>query len=610
MAGSNARRSRAWRRGIGLALAVGPALWSTAGAQAPAAPVAAAAAAAEVQNSALDAPLFYQLLIGELELRGGEAGTAYQVLLDAARRTKDEALFRRATEVALSARAGDQALAAAKAWRQAVPGSADALRYQIQILLALNRLNEAADPLRELIASAPAADRPGMIAGLSRLLQRAPDRKQAAEVTEQVLAGWRDGADTRVPVRVVAGRAWLAAGDAPRALALAREAQALDADAPGPALLALEMLPATTEAERIVVEHLARPKAAPELRLAYVRALTQAQRLTDAAAQLEIITRDQPTMPAPWLSLGALRLDLKQPREAEQALTRFLELVQNAPPAASRSSAGGNDDDDDDADNAADDRGRTQAWLLLAQAAEQRNDLKAAEGWLGKVDNPQRAAEVQARRATLLARQGKIREARELIQRVPERRTEDARAKLLAEAQMLREVKRWKEATQVMASANQRFADDADLLYEQAMLEDKLERHDEMERLLRRVIALKPDHAHAHNALGYSLADRNLRLPEARKLIERALELTPGDPFITDSLGWVEYRMGNRDAAIKLLRLAYSARPDTEIAAHLGEVLWAAGQRDEARRVWQEARSRDASNEVLRDTLARLKVNL
>ena len=139
---------------------------------------------------------------------------------------------------------------------------------------------------------------------------------------------------------------------------------------------------------------------------------------------------------------------------------------------------------------------------------------------------------------------------------------------------------------------------------------EKIERLDEMETLLRQVIALKPDNAHAHNALGYSLADRSQRLPEARQLVQRALELLPGDPFITDSLGWVEFRLGNRDEAIRLLRTAYSARPDTEIAAHLGEVLWAAGQRDEARRVWREGKGRDATNDVLRETLARLRVDL
>jgi len=133
---------------------------------------------------------------------------------------------------------------------------------------------------------------------------------------------------------------------------------------------------------------------------------------------------------------------------------------------------------------------------------------------------------------------------------------------------------------------------------------------DEMERVLRRVIELKPDHHHAYNALGYSLAERNQRLPEARDLIAKAVELAPNDPFIADSLGWVEFRLGNTTQALQHLKRAYASRPDTEIAAHLGEVLWVAGQRDEARRVWREGRTRDADNEVLRETLARLQVKL
>jgi Flp pilus assembly protein TadD len=142
------------------------------------------------------------------------------------------------------------------------------------------------------------------------------------------------------------------------------------------------------------------------------------------------------------------------------------------------------------------------------------------------------------------------------------------------------------------------------------MVAEKLDRMDEMERLLRRVIELKPDHHHAYNALGYSLAERNQRLPEAKALIQKALELSPGEPFITDSLGWVEYRLGNRDEALRLLRGAYRSRPDPEIAAHLGEVLWVMGQHDEARRIWREARTRDGANDVLRETLARLRVDL
>jgi len=557
-------------------------------------------AAKPVENSALDAPLFYQLLIGEIELRSGQAGNAYEVMLDAARRTKDESLFRRAVEIALAARAGDQALAAANAWRTARPESLEPIRYVVQLLVSLGRLAEATEPLRALIAAPPADERPARLAQLPRLFARTPDKRQALAIVEPLVKPYLDAPDTRTAARVALGRMHLAAGDAARALEFARQAQSQDAAAEGPALLALEMLPATPAAEDVVKAYLAQPKAQNALRMVYVRVLSGSQRYADALVQLEDAVRVEPNLAPAWLSLGALHLELRHPQQAETALRRYLDVVAAHP----------DQDTDDDGNPSTPSLGVTQAQLMLAQAAEQRGDFRGAEEWLAKVDNPRRALDVQVRRATILAKQGRVGPARELIRAAPERSPDDARSKLLAEAQMLREVKRWREAYEVFTTANQRFADDVDLIYEQAMVTEKLDRLDEMERLLRRVIALKPDHHHAYNALGYSLADRNLRLAEARDLIRKALELAPGEPFITDSLGWVEYRMGNREEALRLLREAYRARPDVEIGAHLGEVLWVSGQRDEARRIWREARARDAANEVLRETLARLRVDL
>ena len=589
------------------------------GAQPAAAPAAADVAPAPAAKSGLDAPLFYQLLIGEIELKSGRAGNAFEVILDAARRQNDESLYQRAVEIALQARAGDQALAATQVWRNAKPQSVAALRYQVQILLAINKVDETAEPLAAWLAAAPVIERPGLIAGLPGLLGRAPDSKRSLALIDKLVTPYLDEPGTRTASRVALGRAQAAAGNTALALSLARSAQADDPAAPGPALLALDLLPGTPAGETLVTDYLAGADAEPAVRLAYVRVLTQSQRYVDASRQLERLTVDRPQLPEPWLTLGALRLELKQPREAEVALLRYVELVGEAPPAAvaaanaagvGRVASDNEDDDDADGNTPAGGRDLTPAWLLLAQAAEQRGDLKAAEVWLAKVDNPQRLLDVQSRRAGLLARQGKVKEARAMIQAVPERTGDDARGKLVAEAQLLRDVKQWRDAAEVLATASARFPDDTDLVYEQAMVEEKLDRLADMERLLRRVIELKPDHPHAHNALGYSLADRGLRLPEARALIQRALELSPGDPFITDSLGWVEFRLGNRDEAARLLRQAYAARPDTEIAAHLGEVLWAMGQRDEARKVWQDARGRDTGNEVLRETLARLKVGL
>ena len=577
----------------------------------PAGPEKAAsdsAAPEKVENSTMTGPLFQQLLIGEIEVRGGDLGAGYQLMLDAARRTKSEQLFRRATDIALQGRAGDEALVAVKAWRLALPDSIDALRYQVQLLVQLNRVPEVVEPLQALLKATPPGERNALIGALPRSLARSNDRAQAAQIIEQVLLPYADAPETRVAARVGIGRGWLGAINGEKALALAQNSHELDRAAEGPAGLALEMLPGTPAAEEIVKNHLAARPDSNAVRLLYVRTLLASQRLVDATGQLETLTQNSPKLPQAWLTLGALRVQLREPVPAIAALLKYIELTQATDIPANESAAVASEDDD--APPATKEDALTRGYLLLSQAADQQNDFKAAEAWLAKIDDPKRALEVQARRASLLARDGKVREARELIRRLPEKSPDDARAKVLAEAQVLRDAKLWRDASDVLTQANKKFPDDVDLIYEQSMMAEKLNRLADMERLLRRVIELKPDHQHAYNALGFSLAERNVRLPEARTLIKKALELSPGEPSITDSLGWVEYRLGNRDEAVRLLREAYRGQPDAEIAAHLGEVLWVTGQTDEARKVWREGRQRDAANDVLRETLARLRVDL
>ena len=161
-----------------------------------------------------------------------------------------------------------------------------------------------------------------------------------------------------------------------------------------------------------------------------------------------------------------------------------------------------------------------------------------------------------------------------------------------------------------MASAVAKTPDDAELIYDQAMMAEKLNDLTQMEKLLQRVITLKPDYHHAYNALGYSLAERNLRLPEAKALIEKALTFAPADPFIQDSLGWVEFRLGNAPEAARIFEAAYKAKPDAEIAAHYGEVLWSMGQRDRAIAIFKEGLLLAPDNESLQGTIKRLRVAL
>jgi tetratricopeptide (TPR) repeat protein len=558
-----------------------------------AAPVAPEAPAEPTINSAMDAPLFYQLLIGEIELQNGQAGVAFQVLLDAARRTGDEELFKRVVNIALQARAGDQAVMAARAWAETLPNSADAHQTVVQLLALMNKPAEVREPLTTLLKVALPEQRPGLIAALPRLFQRSPDPKSVLAALAPVLQA-QTGA-LKPAALYAEAKLSINAGENARALELTRELAKALPESDDAMQLAVDLLPAEPQAEGLITERLQARPDQHALRQAYARALVQAQRPAEAAREFRLLTEKTPDNPAPWLALGAIELDLKHLPVAETALREGLKRLDT--PAAGT-----------DAEIRARADGRQQAWLMLSQVAEQRGDLKAAEAALQKVDGA--GLDVQFRRASLLARQGKMSDARKLLKPAPDASDADVRARMLAEAQLLREQHDYAGAANVLKAANERFKDDTDLIYEQAMMSEKLGRFEEMEALLRRVIELKPDYHHAYNALGYSFADRNVRLPEAKELIERALKLAPGEPFIVDSLGWVEFRLGNLGEATKLLRQAHTGRPDAEIAAHLGEVLWASGDQAEARRVWQEAVKRDPRNEALRETLDRLKVKL
>jgi tetratricopeptide (TPR) repeat protein len=542
-------------------------------------------------NSAMDAPLFYQLLIGELELNSGQAGVAYQVLLDAARRTGDEELFKRVVNIALQARAGDQALLAARSWADAAPTSIEALQTVVQLLALLNKPAEVLQPLRALLRLAPADQQPGFIASLPRLFQRSADPKAVLAALAPVLQA--QTGPLKPSALFSEARLAINAGENARALALTRELHAAQPDGDDAMQLAVDLMPVEPQAEALVTERLRLKPDQHALRQAYGRTLIKAQRPADAAREFRLLTEATPDNPAVWLALGAIELELKQLPAAEAALRESIKRLDT--PAAGT-----------DAEIKARADGRQSAWLMLSRVAEQKGDLKAAEAALLKVDG--NGIDVKFRRASLLARQGKLLDARKLLQPAPDASDADARAALLAEAQLLRERRDFTSAAAVLKKAIERFADDTDLIYEQAMMSEKLGRFDEMEALLRKVIELKEDHHHAYNALGYSFADRNVRLPEAKQLIERALKLAPGEAFIVDSLGWVEFRLGNLPEAVKLLRQAYAGQPDAEVAAHLGEALWASGAQDEARKVLAEAAQRDADNEALRETMGRLKV--
>ena len=432
-----------------------------------------------IVNSTLSAETFYKILLGELNLLDEEPRIAFALILDSARKTKDDALFERAVTIALQSRSGESALSAARAWLVATPTSLAAARYMVQISLGMNRLDQPAGKADIAIA----------LQVTKIALTTNPANEEAAQLAVTMM-------DTKEPV-----------------------------------------------AEQLVKSYLdnktSKPK--PEVRLAYSRALVTNSRFDEAKAQVQKLSVDAPTFAPGWLVLGTLQYQESQEIIEKQGVT-----------TASRAS-------------------HTAAEASLKKYIQLTDSLPP----------PQRVASQQ--RAYVLL------------------------------ANMAKSNKQYQQAYDILSKIIASSKDDsegslADLQYDLAMMAEKLALLDDMERILRLVIAAKPQDPQAYNALGYSLAERNMRLPEAKALIQQAVKLAPQDPFIADSLGWVEFRMGNLAEAQRILEAAYKTKPDAEIAAHLGEVLWKQGLKDRATVVWKEGVNINKSNDTLVETLKRFGV--
>jgi Flp pilus assembly protein TadD len=553
-----------------------------------------------VQNSNLNAVLFYQLLLGELNVRAGEPGSGFAIILDAARKTKDEALFQRATELALQSRSGDAALQAARSWKSSLPESQEANRYILQILLALNRVEEAGQALRASIFSLPLQEQSAAIGSIPRVFSRVQDKNFAAKVVEQALSAAIQNPETAATAWTTIGRMKREAGEIQPAAEAARAGHAANGKAPGPIMLALSLLNVVpSEVQPMITRYMA-GDALPDLRLGYARSLIDLNEMQLALVQLNLLSKQNPDFAPGWLFLGLLQTDLSQFAAAELSLQRFIKL--NASTDTTNAANGPSGTSGTDASG-----GLSEAYFALSQIAQKQGQLAQADQWLARIPPDSDPLKIASRRAALLAQQGRKAEGLNLLEQVKVSNPQAAKQKALAISQWLRDDKQFNAALTTIEEALTKFPADTDLQSELAMICEKLGRYEQMESLLRGIMKAKPNDPHAFNALGYSLADRNTRLDEARQLILKAIQLAPRDPFIQDSLGWLEYRVGNTKEALRILEAAYKARPDAEIAAHLGEVYWILGQQDKAGSIWREGLLLKSDNETLLETLKQFK---
>jgi len=532
---------------------------------------------AAAQPSDLSEPTLYEFLLGEIAVQRGDFEVAAKTYLDLAKRTGDARVARRAVEVANQAQKPELALEAARTWYEIEPGSAHALQVLGAMLVSAKRVDEAG-PVLEKLMTAEGVNRENAFMQLNRLLATNPDKATNLRVIRGLAAKYPQLPQAQFAVAQAAA----IAGDDPAAITAARQALALRPDWELAAMLEAQVLQrkSPAEAAKSLGAFVEKNPNARDARLSYARMLVLDKRPAEARKQLEAVASANPKNPEVIYAVGLLAFQLKDYTAAEGYMKRVLGLNYRDPDAVR---------------------------YLLGQMSEEQKQWPQAIQHYESIKGSDHELPARMRTANALAKQGKVDEALTFLRRVADERPDDEPQLIVAEAQILRDASRHNDAFKLLSEALDKQPDQPDFLYDLALTAEKLERFDLLEANLRKLIQVKPDHAHAYNALGYSFAERNIRLPEARKLIEKALEISPEDYFIIDSLGWVLYREGDLKGAARELRRAYDGRPDAEIGAHLGEVLWALGERDEARRIWDESLKAGPENETLQKTIKRLR---
>lgn len=550
---------------------------------------------AEVQNRSLAgierAEAVYLVLTSELQARLGHSSAAFSLMLDAAKKFRRTELFERAIAMALQEQAGDAALEAATAWGHAFPESSTPLGARLQLMVAMNRVVDSGPLLTKLIQRTDAHERAALIDRVGQVYARIPDRASAQHLLAERLQPWVEERSTKSSALTALARVHRAMGHEQQSRQLLIDALKANPSSESAGLLAIEWAQSGKWAESNSIDaYLDANPRFTNVRMARARQLLAENKPDQAEHHLKIINSTSPEIGDAWLALGLLRLQNGDERAARGYLENYLLRTE--------------------ANSKTDIRGRSQAALALAQISQSQNNWTAAHAWLERVIDPEFSERALTARVSLLTSEGKFDEAMDAAKTAGDVEPGAKRRGYVLEAGVWRSQKKWLEAYRAMMKAVELAADDTDLLYDAAMLAERAGKPADMESMLRKIISIDASHHHALNALGYALADRNERLDEARQLIERAMELAPNDAYITDSLGWLEFRLGNLEAAEKHLRRALDIKFDAEIATHLGEVLWIRGRRADALLLFQRARESQPDNETLKGTLSRLGVPL
>ncbi len=531
------------------------------------------------KQSKLDGDSLYNLLAAEFAGNIGDIETSLKHYRLAAKSIEDSRIAARTAYIALYGEHYDEALVALDRWRELEPGAADLPGMYATTYLKLAQPEKAVPYIEEMLS---ATDQASVNAAMlvKQLLAEDASTKDAYLVLQQI----NNKEDKNKHLLILQSRYAAELKKYDESLAMLDQVLEIDPSMHEVSIIKARILFALgkhEEASALMKQVLEEFPDNNALRLQYARMLVEQQNLKAATEQYSILHENQPEDGEIALSLALLNIETNNIEEAIVALEHLIEIDKNV----------------------------SIANYYLARIAQSQGDNKQAIAYYLRVKNGDYTFDAQLRIGILLSILGKSDEGLAKLEALAEAQSNwDLRVKAyLAQGEVLRSQQRYKEGVEMYSRALQQNREDTNLLYARGLMAEKVDRLDMAEADLLKVISKEPDNADALNALGYTLADRTSRYNEALEYINRAAELVPDEPAILDSLGWVSYRQGRMDDALKWLSLAFEKLEDAEIAAHYGEVLWHSNQKDKAREVWDKGKAKNAKNPVLIETLERIK---
>jgi tetratricopeptide (TPR) repeat protein len=530
----------------------------------------------EAVEETLTAPVLYDVLLGEIAGQRGRLDVSGASYLEAARQSNDPRIAERALKISVYAKQPQLALEAARRWVTLAPDNLEARQSLAVLALRINQDEEALQQFEYLLEHSDGANG-DPYQSLLALLAREPDKQRALDVMKHLVELRPQDAEAHYAYARLAVHAedWpLAEQEVARALLLRpdwTDAIILQAQ--------VNFKQGQGEIARQQIESaLQRNPKDTELRLAYARLLVDLDDYDAARREYKTLLKTQPENGQVVYSLALLSLEANQLKEAQSLFEKLVGLEYQV----------------------------QQAYYYLGAIAEEQKDSGRAMQWYHKIEQDgDHWVEVQIRMARLEAQAGDVSAARERLRKIRLANPGETQRLFLVEGEILSQIDWNEEAYKLYSDYLDIQPDDTEILYARALVAERLDRLEQAERDFRQVLSLDPDNARALNALGYTLADRTDRYEEALGYVEQAFAQTPDDPAVIDSMGWVLYRLGRLQEARDHLQKAYDMTKDSEIAAHLGEVMWAMGDRDQAKELWQKARKTTPGDPVLEDTVRR-----